>query len=156
MLKYFSVYSNLNGIINVFWYIPDRLLSTVGVHPTRCSEFEKYSSPHDYIEDLRAVIDQNKEKIVALGEFGLDYERTQFCDVPTQQKYFSLQLTQLGRSSNLPLFLHCRGAAKDLHGILAENKDCFPRGGVVHSFDGTKEEMELLLELGLFIGINGW
>ncbi|ODN02090.1 putative deoxyribonuclease TATDN1 [Orchesella cincta] len=134
----------------------DRLWSTVGVHPTRCSEFDtKSASPDEYIKELKAVLESSKGKIVALGEFGLDYERTQFCDVETQKKYFTLQLTELGAFSNLPLFLHCRAAAKDLHDILSANRNCFPRGGVVHSFDGTLEELNLFLELGLYIGING-
>lgn len=67
--------------------IADKLLSTIGVHPTRCSEFDsKADSPEAYIKELEVIFDTNKGKIVALGEFGLDYERTQFCDIETQKK----------------------------------------------------------------------
>lgn len=67
-----------------------------------------------------------------------------------------MQLQQLGPTLNLPLFLHCRGAGADLVEILSQNRTCFPKGGVVHSFDGSLEEMKKFLELGLCIGINGW
>jgi TatD DNase family protein len=55
----------------------------------------------------------------------------------------------------LPLFLHCRNAASDMVKILSKNRDRL-NGGVVHSFDGSEQDMKSLLELGYYIGINGW
>lgn len=59
----------------------------------------------------------------------------------------------------LPLFLHSRAAAADFARLM---KDAFGprlerlrRGGVVHSFTGSLEEMRELLALGLYVGING-
>jgi len=95
-----------------------------------------------------------REHVVAVGEFGLDYERTKFCDIETQQKYFEKQL-ELSEATGLPLFLHNRNSGADLVRILSENKDKMPGGGVVHSFDGTEEERDNILGLGLSIGING-
>lgn len=53
------------------------------------------------------------------------------------------------------MFLHCRNAAADLVKILTDHREKVT-GGVVHSFDGTKEEVQQILDLDLFIGINGW
>lgn len=58
----------------------------------------------------------------------------------------------LFKSTNLPLFLHCRNAAKDLYNILKKHTEL---KGVVHSFDGTAEEAKLFIDLGLYIGLNG-
>jgi TatD DNase family protein len=118
-------------------------------------EFEE--SPESYMSSLKEVLSSNEEKIVALGEFGLDYDRVNFCDVATQKKYFELQLRELS-GFGLPLFLHCRGdgAAKDLLKVLQENTSSSVVGGVVHSFDGTVEEMNAFVEFGLHIGVNGW
>lgn len=58
--------------------IADRLFSTVGVHPTRCDEFEKYSEgPEAYMAALMDVIKEGRQcgKVVAVGEFGLDNDR---------------------------------------------------------------------------------
>ncbi|RVE44359.1 hypothetical protein evm_010980 [Chilo suppressalis] len=128
-----------------------RLFSTVGCHPTRCKEFLDKSE--NYLDNLRKLIAHNKDKVVAIGECGLDYERLQFCEKEVQLQYFELQL-QLSSEFNLPLFLHCRAAADDLVDILTRNKDKYI-GGVVHSFDGTQEALNKILALDLYIGING-
>ena len=58
-----------------------RLYSTVGVHPTRCSEFLE-GNPEEMMKELIAIGKEGKaeKKIVAVGEFGLDYDRLHFCD----------------------------------------------------------------------------
>ncbi|KAB7495380.1 putative deoxyribonuclease TATDN1, partial [Armadillidium nasatum] len=132
----------------------DNLYCTVGCHPTNCNEFEK-DSPEEYYNKLSDLACSNNKKIVALGEFGLDYDRLNFCDMEVQKKYFEWQLKLAGKT-HLPLFLHCRKAANDLIGILKTcGEDISSVGGVVHSFDGTEEELMNFLKCGLYIGING-
>uniref|UniRef100_A0A2H1VER8 Deoxyribonuclease TATDN1 n=1 Tax=Spodoptera frugiperda TaxID=7108 RepID=A0A2H1VER8_SPOFR len=128
-----------------------RLYATVGCHPTRCNDF--LQDAEGYLNGLKALIKDNKDKVVAIGECGLDYERLHFCEKDTQLKYFEYQL-QLSREFSLPLFLHCRAAADDLVAILARNRDSVV-GGVVHSFDGSEDALQKILDLGMYIGING-
>lgn len=135
-------------------WLSERLFSTVGCHPTRCNEFEEYGDPSLYLKLLTELALDNKDKIVAIGEIGLDYDRLQFCPKETQKKYFELQLS-LCSILNLPMFLHCRNAYEDIVKILRNHKDTLT-AGVVHSFDGSPEDVNSLLQLGLYIGINGW
>lgn len=132
----------------------DRLFSTIGCHPTRCNEFEDSGDPEEYLESLCDLALKNKSKIIAIGEMGLDYDRLQFCPKETQKKYFKMQLSMCSRL-NLPMFLHCRNAAEDFIQILREQKDALTLG-VVHSFDGNTEDAYSMLQLGLYVGINGW
>ncbi|XP_071443754.1 deoxyribonuclease TATDN1 [Hetaerina americana] len=140
----------------------EKLYSTVGVHPTRCEEFEAEGSPENHIKALQELVEEgvDLEKVIAIGECGLDYDRLKFCPKETQLRYFEKQLA-LATHFNLPLFLHCRNAASDLVTVLSnhrqnlvdENKEKLR--GVVHSFDGTSDEAQKILDLGFFIGING-
>ena len=68
-------------------------------------------------------------------------------------RYFERQL-DLADKFWLPLFLHCRSAHDDFIEILTKNKDKI-KGGVVHTFDGTLEQAKKLIDMGLYIGING-
>ncbi|KAM3431622.1 hypothetical protein MY4824_007043 [Beauveria thailandica] len=98
--------------------------------------------------------------LIAFGEFGLDYDRLHFCNKTVQLHSFAEQLKlAASMQPQLPLFLHSRAAAADFARLM---KDAFgprlerlQRGGVVHSFTGSLEEMRELLDLGLYVGVNG-
>lgn len=133
-----------------------RLFSTVGVHPTRCNEFgdtdESLASHVEALTELAkaGMIDGT---VAALGELGLDYARTQFCNIETQRRGFLAQL-DIAEETQLPLFIHNRETGEDLLDILKEHRHRFSRG-VVHSFDDSDELASKIIDLGLYIGING-
>uniref|UniRef100_A0A336LMU6 Deoxyribonuclease TATDN1 n=1 Tax=Culicoides sonorensis TaxID=179676 RepID=A0A336LMU6_CULSO len=130
-----------------------RLSMTIGIHPTRCNEFVD-NGPEEFFQFLSDQIKESRAKVSAVGELGLDYDRLQFCDKETQKKFFERQL-DLANEFGLPLFLHCRAAHDDLFEILSRNKDKIRKGGVVHTFDGTLEQAQAFIDMGLYIGING-
>jgi len=63
----------------------DNLYTTCGYHPTRCNEFNE-SNKDEILNQIIELCQNNSKKIVAIGEFGLDYERTQFCDIEQQKR----------------------------------------------------------------------
>ena len=62
------------------------LFATVGCHPTRCNEFSE--DPDGYYNSLLQLIRDNRDEVVAVGECGLDYDRTKFCEKDVQRRYF--------------------------------------------------------------------
>ncbi|KAK1832784.1 endodeoxyribonuclease-like protein [Podospora conica] len=112
------------------------------------------------ITDLHTLITTAGPSLVALGEFGLDYDRLHYCPAPLQLHSFAAQLSLAASlTPQLPLFLHSRAAHRDFVRLLqeayGERLERLTAGGVVHSFTGTVEELRELMELGLYIGING-
>ncbi|KAI0392459.1 hypothetical protein F5Y17DRAFT_459879 [Xylariaceae sp. FL0594] len=115
------------------------------------------------ISELRSLIESagtGGGGLVAYGEFGLDYDRLHYCSKTIQLHSFSAQLDLvLSLKPQLPLFLHSRAAHADFVRLLKQKfgprLERLEKGGVVHSFTGTREEMRELADLGLYIGTNG-
>jgi TatD DNase family protein len=103
------------------------LFITVGCHPTRCKEF--LPNPDKYFNDLLELIEKNNDKVVAIGECGLDYDRLHFCPKDVQKQFFEKQL-ELAKITKKPLFFHCRNAYQDFNEILRRHHGELS-GGVV-------------------------
>ena len=103
----------------------------------------------------------NEDKVVAVGEVGLDYYRTTDEAKQKKQKDVFKQFINLAYQFQKPIILHCRDAAagskgrshKDAIEILRSAKNIL-YGGVAHSFTGTLEEAREYLNLGFHLGFT--
>lgn len=125
---------------------PDDLHAAIGLHPSYVKG--------DFREELAFVLQQSKcFPWVAVGEVGLDYYWSRDF-VEEQQEALRLQL-RLALELDLPVIFHVRDAFADVFSILREPEFADIRG-VMHSFTGTKEELEEVLTFPkLYVGING-
>ena len=106
---------------------------------------------------LRSRSDEGKDKIVAIGEIGLDYyykpkttsRLEQFKSL--QKKVFTEQL-DLAKELNLPVIIHCRMAHNEIIEILGNYKGLM---GTIHCFTGSWEQAQKYMDLGFYLGING-
>lgn len=115
---------------------------TYGIHPASASE-----TP---LRSLSAAELAGREKLVAIGEIGLDYHYPGYLR-DHQIRLFETML-QLAQDLDLPVSLHLREAFADAFAVL----DNFPKvTGVVHSFTGCKRDLRQALERGFYIGVNG-
>jgi len=118
------------------------IYGAVGIHPHDASSYKRLQ------EKLSEVL--TNDKIVALGEIGLDYY---YENSPRdiQKEAFILQLT-LAKQRDLPVIIHTRCAMRDTLEIL---KDKGIRRGVMHCFSGEEDDMRACLDMGLYISIAG-
>lgn len=136
---------------------PTMCKMTLGVHPYHAAEI--YEKPESqYLNELRelgeTLLAEKSSPLAAFGEIGLDYEYLERADKETQQRAFREQL-ELAVHFQLPVFLHVRESTEDFISIIEPYLPRLPRGGLVHSFAGTKDEMLRLVGLGFEISVNG-
>ena len=123
----------------------DFVYSAAGIHP-ECIE----STEPEYIEKIENLITENRDKIKAVGEIGLDYHYEGY-DREKMIKIFREQLL-LAKKLDLPVIIHSRDATKDTMDILREIR---PENGVVHCFSGSAETAGEIIDLGLHISFTG-
>ena len=118
--------------------------AAVGLHPENCHDFQP-----EQIERLRQLA--QREKVVAIGEVGLDYYWEENPPRALQQEVLRRQLA-LAEELKLPVIFHDREAHGDSLAIVRE----FPAvRGVFHCFSGSVEMAEELLKLGWMLSFNG-
>lgn len=125
---------------------PDLLYATAGIHP-----HDANSMTEQGINELKQLL--NEDKIVAVGECGLDFNRN-FSTPAEQLSCFERQL-ELAVELQLPVFLHQRDAIDDFIRLIKKYRSGLV-AAVAHCFTGDQEELETCLEAELSIGITGW
>jgi TatD DNase family protein len=125
---------------------PAHLFATAAVHPHHASGWTRDTRTR--LRELAA-----HPKVKAIGEAGLDYNRT--LSPPAAQRQAFEQQIELACELKLPLFLHLRDAQDDFLNILARNRNDLT-DVVVHCFTGGGDELDAYLAMDLHIGITGW
>lgn len=117
----------------------------------------EYLGTNDYGQRLCDLISANKDKVAAVGELGLDYDRLNFASKPAQLQCFAKQLLEVASNfPNLPLLLHNRNSSCDMINTLSTHLKKYPTtAAIVHSFDSCLSDLEAFLKLGCYISLNG-
>ncbi len=147
--------------------------AAIGIHPIHLErglvedEEQDYSFPtkgeefhYDSYEKLAKF-----EKVVAIGEIGLDYyhidkDRTE--EVKKKQKEVFVQQLLLARRLDIPVIIHCRQAHDDMLMILKDFKQKYKNlipsdkpWGVMHCFSGDEDLAWQYFSLGLIVSFTG-
>lgn len=123
----------------------DFIYAAVGVHPHEAQTMVD--------TDLKTLKEMARyEKVVAIGEIGLDYYYDH-SPRKVQRQRFKEQI-ELAKELGLPIIVHSREAAKDTFDVIKENR-AEEVGGVIHCYSGSKETAALYTKLGFYIGIGG-
>ncbi|MEQ9763465.1 TatD family hydrolase [Streptococcus sp. ZJ151] len=118
---------------------------TLGWHPTEAGSYDSEVEAY-----LKQVL--KHDKVVALGEIGLDYH---WMEDPkeVQIEVFKRQIA-LSKALDLPFVVHTRDALEDTYQVIKE-AGVGPRGGIMHSFSGSFEDAQRFVDLGMMISFSG-
>ncbi|KKU15409.1 MAG: TatD family hydrolase [Parcubacteria group bacterium GW2011_GWB1_45_9] len=125
---------------------PEGVYATVGLHPNENEKFE-----YEYYKGLA-----QDQKVVAIGECGLDYYRILNLESRILQKQVFDNQILLAHEIKKPLMIHCRNAFGDLIKILDSKFQISNSSpGIIHFFSGTKDDAKQLLDLGFSFSFGG-
>nr|WP_297350359.1 TatD family hydrolase [uncultured Caldimonas sp.] len=122
--------------------------ASAGVHPDN----EGVQEPS--VEQLVELA--QRDKVVAIGETGLDYYRLNgrsVADMEWQRERFRHHI-RAARQVSKPLIIHTRSASEDTIAILKEEGG-EAAGGVFHCFTETQAVADAALDLGFYISFSG-
>lgn len=123
----------------------DFIYGALGIHPENANEYNLKVR-----EEIKTLI-KNNNKIIAVGEIGLDYYWDENPEKEVQKEVFREHM-KLAEELNLPVIIHDRDAHGDTLEIIKE----FPKvRGIVHCFSGSVEFAMECIKLGYYIGITG-
>jgi TatD DNase family protein len=119
----------------------------LGIHPLYA-----HTQPDDALERLQAELVRHlgDPRLVAVGEIGLDHF-VPGLDPALQERCYAAQLA-LARDMGLPVILHVRRSADAL---LRQLRRIPVAGGIAHAFNGSRQQAEAFLALGLRLGFGG-
>lgn len=123
----------------------DNVYASVGFHPTEINVSE---------EDFTKVMSLLKdEKVVALGEIGLDYHWVKEKDQQEKQKQYFVKQINIANHYKKPICVHDRESFADCLEILKNNPPLY--GGVMHCYSGPSDKINELIKLGMYISFGG-
>lgn len=119
----------------------DIVYGALGIQPENLDELsdENISFIEEHIND---------DKIVAVGEIGLDYHYD--LDKERQKDLFKRQL-DIARKYNKPVIVHSRDCIQETYDILK----MYNIKGIMHCYSGSVEMAKKFVEIGFFLGIGG-
>ncbi|MEH6756644.1 MAG: TatD family hydrolase [Parasphingorhabdus sp.] len=120
--------------------------ASIGIHPHE-------ADAHPYIDLTKLIEEAAHERVIAIGETGLDYYYDH-SDRDRQRQSFRTHI-QAARETGLPIIVHTRDAEEDTAAIMAEEMEQGAFTGVIHCFTASEDFAYKALDLGLYISISG-
>ncbi len=119
----------------------------LGIHPSDIDDINE--GFYDWIKSHA-----KHEKILAIGEIGLDYYWDKDIEVQKKQRYWFGRQIDLAKEAGLPVIVHSREAAADTMQVLKEHH-AKELSGVIHCYSYSKEMALEFIKMGYYIGVGG-
>lgn len=125
----------------------ENVYGSVGIHP--CEILKEDIITVDTLTNLT-----KHDKIISIGETGLDYYHHNNPSKESQAKSFKIHI-EVARTTGLPLIIHSRSADEDMIRILQNEYSKGKFKAVMHSFASSQELHDAALALGFYISYSG-
>ena len=126
----------------------------LGIHPMYVAQSQVAD-----LALLDAALQQHRAdpRLVAVGEIGLDYFVPELCESPLRerQEYFYTKQLKLARKHELPVLLHVRRSVDRVLKGLRTHADGKVWCGIAHAFNGSEQQAQAFIALGLKLGFGG-
>lgn len=129
----------------------DYIYAAIGVHPDEVDTMKEAD-----MEELSHMA--KEDKVVAIGEIGLDYFRKEGNVYKSVQKEWFCRQLDLTKEIEKPVIIHSRDAAEDTIQILRDFRKENPQienPGVIHCYSYSPELAKEYVAMGFYIGIGG-
>ncbi|MFQ3194768.1 MAG: TatD DNase family protein [Colwellia sp.] len=125
-----------------------KVFSCLGIHPWFLAGLQQ-----QHLDKLAQKVLENKTRIIAIGEAGLDGVIAKQQDNFNQQNlFFEFQL-YLAQQHQLPIIVHHRRTHNEIITLLKQVK--IAHGGIIHAFSGSYQQACQYIDLGFKLGIGG-
>ena len=145
--KLLTISTNLKSYKNILKIIKidPMILGSIGIHP---HEVKDYNINFDYITNEY----NNNEKIIGVGETGLDY----YYENSAKNEQIESFKTHIEASikCNCPIIVHSRDSEDDTFNTLNDYANEKPKI-LMHCFTGSKKFADKLLDLGAYFSASG-
>lgn len=164
-----SQYSTSKRAVEYAHKFESGIYAAIGIHPVHLKKGSfTHVDPEELTEEEIPTVGETfeyekylelakNEKVVAIGEVGLDYHHFEEGDdiefLKNLQKETLIEFIKLANDVQKPVMLHCWDGYDDLLEILTIHK--VNKVGIVHSFIGSYKTANKFIELGYKIGLNG-
>lgn len=134
----------------------DGMYAAVGIHPEDC---HRIPDPEEALKELEALLgdraSRRRDKIVAIGEIGLDYHYENYDEIPLDKEkeaFFFEEQMKLAARLELPVIIHDREAHGDCFETVLRHPEVH---GVFHSYSGSVEMARELTKRGWYLSFSG-
>jgi TatD DNase family protein len=125
---------------------PDLVHPCIGAHPSKMDRVQEYG-----VDAIREDVRDERERIVALGEIGLDYHHEKTDEGRARQEEAFIPLLELAEELDLPAVIHSRDAEKRCLEILSSYD---PPEVVMHCFNGNLDLVRESVDRGYWISVS--
>lgn len=138
-------YKSSNAAVNLSKEY-DFVYSAIGIHPSDVK--------HARLSDMEWIKKNARtDKVVAIGEIGLDYHWDKEYEVQLKQKRAFILQMQIAKDYHLPIVVHSREAAKDTLDMIKEYASDLT--GIIHCYAYSYEMAKEYVKMGYYLGIGG-